>query len=110
MTRESRPVKAALTSARSEDTTRHRLRRLGYVLRPARRDPILDRLERVGVRTIPLNRLRPASGHRYGACPRCGRWDGLWVDPDGTWGTLCGCAAAGGLDPIDLAFFLRGVA
>ncbi len=91
------------------DDARH-LRRLGYIIRPARRDPVADRLERAGARLVPLNRLRPGSGHRYAACPRCGRDAALWIEPDGTWGTLCGCAPAGELDAIDLAFFLRGAA
>ena len=91
------------------DDTRH-LRRLGYIIRPARRDSVADRLERAGARLVPLNRLRPGTGHRYASCPRCGRDAALWIDPDGTWGTLCGCAPSGGLDAIDLEFFLRGTA
>ncbi len=86
------------------------LRRLGYLVRTPRPDPLTDRLERAGARLTSLNRLRPASGHRYTACPRCERWDGLWITPDGTWNTLCDCAPAGKLDAIDLEFFLRNAA
>ena len=85
------------------------LRSLGYIIRPSR-DPIADRLNRAGVRLIPLDRIRPRSGHSYAACPRCERWDGLWIDPSGSWSTVCGCAPSGDLDAIDLAIFLRGAA
>lgn len=103
---ERRPPRRRPTSATAfEDTTR--LRRLGYIIRRSR-DPLGARLERAGRRLRPLNRQRPAAGHRYAACPRCEAWNGLWIDPDGTWGALCGCAPSGGLDAIDLAMFLAG--
>jgi hypothetical protein len=86
----------------------YRLRRLGYAVRPTR-DPLVERIERAGVRVVPLNRLRPHEGHRYGACPRCGLHGALWIEPGGTWSTTCGCAPAGG-DTLDLELFLRGVA
>lgn len=85
------------------------LRRLGYRVR-APRDPLGDRLARAGARLIPLNRLRPAEGHRFTACPRCGSAAALWVEPNGGWGTICGCAPSGGLGEIDLALFLAGAA
>ena len=83
-------------------------RRLGYIVRPASRDVLAERLERAGARLTSLNRLRPRDGHRYTECPRCGRRDGLWLDTDGTWSTLCGCAAGG--NEIDLVLFLRRAA
>ncbi len=94
-----------------DDRTAERLRRRhGYRFRPARPEPVHRMIERAGGRLIPLNRSRPGDGLAYTSCPRCARWDGLWINPDGTWSTLCDCAPTGNRDAVDLAFFLRDAA
>lgn len=95
-----------MTRSRLDHTPRSldRLRRLGYRTR-YRPDPVLSRLERAGVRVVPLNpALRWSS---YAPCPSCGSWAGLWVERDGSWSALC-CGAGG--DQVDLALFLAGAA
>jgi hypothetical protein len=51
-------------------------------------------LERLGVVLTPLDRDPHyvfATGHLFGACPRCDRWPAIFVDRDGSWRAACTC-------------------
>jgi hypothetical protein len=66
------------------------LRSLGYRVRVARPGPIIDMLERAGLRPHPWNRVEPRSGHWSSTCPICGEEDGLYVEPGlDTWTASC---------------------
>lgn len=56
-------------------TTAQLLNRLGANLTPADRDP----------------GYVFATGRSYGSCPRCGRWESVHVERDGTWRAACRC-------------------
>lgn len=57
---------------------------------------LLPILADAGVRMRPLNRVYPKHGHWIGDCPRCGKEDGLWVEPGGLqFSTTCKCESGG---------------
>jgi hypothetical protein len=63
--------------------------------------PLLDMLERSGLRPHPANRRSPDQGDWMANCPICSAESTLWVERGPpphwqTWSTTCGCVPRSG--------------
>lgn len=72
-------------------------------------------LERLGCRPVPLDRSAGqdpfALGGWSASCPRCSRFAGALVEPDGSrWRSSCGCFGPRLLDELDLLLLVRRIA